>query len=250
MKSRNKKDSYIAAAVTFAVALLLLLWLFFGGMTFDRAQLASLSTAEITNPDDELFIEPEIVSNLGEPDATENVEPAPAFKGEPELSEVENTKQSIPGKSEKPAPPVEKKVTQKTPSEVTATEPSKNDEDKKKVTSAMANKFSSQNGSSTGTNGNTGAGGAGVGINGTASGRTFIGCPAPKVELQNTVVVVVNVTINANGKVTKATARSKSGKASQAILNACQKAAMQAKWNEDKDTPTANGTITFKITPK
>lgn len=251
MDRQRKKDSVIAAAVTFVIALALLLVLFFGGLTFDRATLASVSTAEIQTPDEEeLFLEPEIVQNLGEPDATANDEPAPAFKGTPEQAETENTKLVVPGKNPQPAPPVEKPVTQAKPSAVQAAEPSKTDEDKKKVTAKMANKFTSNNGSDTGTSGTQGAGGTGIGIAGSVSGRTFKGCPKPNVALQNKVVVVVNVTIDAQGRVTQATARSKSGNPTKAILAACEAAARQARWSEDKDTPKATGTLTFTITPK
>lgn len=250
MNQEKRTDSIIAAAVTFVVALLILLFLFFGGMTFDRAELALSSTPEIEPMEEELFIEPEIMRDLGEENATVQDAPAPAFKGEPEQSETENTKLVVPGKSEKPAPPVAKPVTQKTESPVKATEPPKTSEEKKAVTSKMANKFPTNNGTSTGTSGTSGAGGVGVGISGSVSGRTFKGCPKPSVELQNKVVVEVRVTIDANGRVTAATARSKSGKASAAILRACEQAARSARWSEDKDTPTAKGTLTFTITPR
>lgn len=251
MSQEKKTDSIIAAAVTFVVALLLLLFLFTGGMTFDRAQLASASTPELTpEPEEELFIEPEILEDLGEENATVQDEPAPAFKGEPEPAPEQNTKLVVPGKNTKPAPPVEKPVTQHKESPVKATEPPATNEDRKKVTDKMANKFSSKNGSNSGTSGTSGAGGAGVGISGSISGRTFKGCPKPSVELQNKVVVEVRVTIDANGRVTKATARSKSGKASSAILRACEQAARGARWSEDKDTPSASGTLTFTITPR
>lgn len=251
MNGHNKKDSIIAAAITFCVALVIFLWLFFGGLTFDRATLASVSIPEIQTPEeDELFLEPEIVRNLGEPDATAHDAPAPAFKGEPEQSDIENTKLVVPGKSEDRTPPIEKPVTQTKPSPMPATEPPKTDENKSKVSSKMAGKFTTQNGAESGTSGTQGAGGTGVGISGSVTGRTFKGCPKPNVELQNKVVVTVSVTIDASGRVTKATARSKSGTASQAILKACEKAALQARWSEDKDKPSATGTLTFTITPK
>lgn len=250
MNRRRRKDTVIAASVTFGVALLILLWLFFGGMTFDRSTLASASMPEIQTPEEELFLEPELITDLGEPDAMAQDEAAPVFKGEPEKSEQENTKLIVPGKNDKPAPPVEKKITQPQESPLSSVEPSKTDENKQKVTSKIADKFSSTNGTSTGTSGTNGAGGAGVGILGSVNGRTFKGCPKPSVELQNKVVVQVNVTIDASGRVIKAVARSKSGKASQAILNACQQAALKARWSEDKATPTATGTLTFTITPK
>lgn len=247
----NKKyDSFIAASVTFLVALLLLLALFFCYLSFDNTNLTA-STPNIEQmEEEELFIEPEIIEDLGEPDAVEHDQPAPAFNGTPEQAETENTKLVVPGKNDKPAPPVAKPISQQKESPVKATEPSKTNEEKKTVTSKMSGKFSSQNGSENGKSGNNGAGGVGVGIAGSVSGRTFIGCPSPKVELQNKVVVVVNVTINSEGKVTKATARSKSGKASDSILRACERAARSARWTEDKATPSATGSITFTITPK
>ena len=77
MTRNERQDSIIAAAVTFAVALLLLLLLFFGGMTFDRALLAQASVPEIQTEDDELFIEPEILQDLGEEYAVAQDAPAP-----------------------------------------------------------------------------------------------------------------------------------------------------------------------------
>jgi len=249
MALEKKSDSIIAAAVTFVVTLLILLFLVFGGMSFDPDQLAVSSSPELA-PDEELFIEPEIMRDLGEENATMQDAPAPAFKGEPEQAETENTKLVVPGKNENPTPPVEKPVSHKTESQVKATEPPKTSKEKKTVTSKMANKFSSHNGTSTGTSGTSGAGGTGVGISGIVSGRTFKGCPKPNVELQNKVVVEVRVTIDANGRVTTAKARSKSGKASGSIIRACEQAARSARWSEDKDTPSARGTLTFTITPR
>lgn len=241
------KDSIIAAAVTFAVALLILLFLFTCGLTFDRAQLAQSSTPEIAAEEDELFIEPEILRDLGEEDATVQDAPAPAFKGEPEQAPEENTKLVTPGKNTKPAPPVEKPVTQKTESPVKATEPSKSEEEKKKVTSAMANKFTSRNGAAEGTSGTQGAGGNGMGISGSVSGRTFKGCPKPSVTLRHKVRVTVNVTIDASGRVISAKAR---GGADASIRRACEQAALGARWSEKKGAPEAKGTITFTITPR
>lgn len=249
MNRQKRKDSIIAAAVTFIVALGLLLWLFFDGLSYDKAQLASASMPEIQE-EPELFVEPELVQNLGEPDAMTHDEPAPMLKGEPEQAETDNSKLSVPGKNEKPAPPVEKPVTQTKESPVKATDPPKNDEEKKKVTSKMANKFSSNNGSETGSTGKSGAGGEGSGVAGNVSGRTFKSCPMPSVALKSKVVVVVTVTIDASGSVTKATAKKKSGNVTQDILDACRNAALKAKWSEDKDTPTATGTLTFTIVPK
>lgn len=263
MDNRKRNDSVIAAVITFVVALLILLWLFFGGLTFDRAQLASVSTPEIQTVDEEeLFLEPELIQDLreadlnkdeGEPEAAVQETPSPPVKGQPQPAEVENNKVVVPSKNEDPTPkpPVEKPVTQNKPSPVKATEPPKNDEAKQTVTSQMAGKFQSQNGSPSGSNESTGAAAtAGIGAEGVANGRTFKSCPKPSVALQNKVVVVVTVTINSAGNVTKAIARSKSGNPSQSILTACQNAALKAKWSEDPNTPSVTGTITFTITPK
>lgn len=247
----SNKDSCIAAAVTFVAALLILLFLYFGGMGFDKALLAQSSTAELApEPDEELFIEPEILEDLGEPEATAHDDPAPALKGEPEKADRDNTKLVTPGKNDKPAPQVEKPVTQKKESPVKATEPPKSNEDKKKVTSKMANKFAPHNGTEKGKNGGSGAGGTGVGIAGNVAGRTFKGCPKPSVELRSKVVVEVRVSIDASGRVTSATARSRSGSASASVLRACEAAARGARWSEDPDTPSARGSITFTITPR
>lgn len=251
MSDKNKYDKWIATAVTFVSALVILLFLFGCGMHYDKDMLAQSATPEIMPiEDEELFVEPELIQDLGEPDAVTHDEPAPAIKGEPEPAKEENTKQVIPGKNEKTAPKVEKPVTQTKESPVKAVEPPKENEDKKTVTSKIANKFPGTNGSKTGSTSGGGAGGTGSGVSGTVSGRTFKGCPMPSVELQNKVVVEVRVTINAEGRVTSATARSKQGKASSAILRACEQSARSARWSADADTPTAKGTLTFTIVPK
>lgn len=246
-KDKNsRRDSAIAAAVTFAAALIILLFLYFGGMTFDREELAQSSVPEIM-PDEELFIEPEILRDLGEENAVTQDAPAPAFKGEPEPAEEENTKLVVPGKNPKPAPPVEKPVTQVKESPVKATTPSVSEEERKRVTSKVANKFPGANGQKEGTSGNVGAGGTGLGISGSASGRTFKGCPKPDVALRNKVTVTVKVVINAEGRVVSAKA---GGRADASIRHACERAAMGARWSEKKDAPETRGTITFTITPR
>ena len=81
--NRQQKDQTIAAAITFLVTLLILLSLFLGGVTFDREQLAVQSTPEILPEEEELFLEPEILKDLGEEDAVHNDAPAKAFQGDP-----------------------------------------------------------------------------------------------------------------------------------------------------------------------
>lgn len=104
MADKKKHDNWIAAAVTFAAALVILLFLFGCGLNYDRSLIAETSTPEIMPlEDEEMFIEPEIIEDLGEPDAVTHDEPAPATKGEPAPAPEENTKQVVPGKNEKPA---------------------------------------------------------------------------------------------------------------------------------------------------
>ncbi len=244
--NRQQKDKATAAVITFVAMLIILLSLFLGGVTFDREQLAVQSTPELMN-EEELFLEPEILKDLGEEDAVHNDAPAEAFKGEPEPAETDNTKLVVKGENPKPAPPVEKLVSTKKESPVKSTEPTISKEEKQKVTSSVAKGFSSRNGSAEGTSGSAGAGGTGMGITGNASGRTFKGCPKPDVTLRNKTTVTVSVVIDADGNVTSAKA---SGGSSAAIRRACEQAARGAKWSAKKGAGETRGSITFTITPR
>lgn len=253
-EDRKRRDTLIAAAVTMGAALGLLILLFCGSLRYDKALLAQASTPEIgLMPEEEPapeLIEPEILAEKGDLQPEVKDAPSTAVKGNPEPAPKPNPRAEVPGRNEKPAPAVEKPVAQEKPSPVKATEPTKSDRDRQKVTDKMVDKFPGPNGSRTGSSSGRGSGGTGVGTSGQLNGRTFKGCPSPRVELQNKVVVEVKVTVDAAGRVTAATARSKTGKASGAILAACEQAACQARWSEDPDTPSARGTITFTITPK
>lgn len=247
--NRNKRDRLIAAVVTLGVAAVIVLALVFGYIAYDKALLqmppeARLATLE---EEEELFIEPELIEDLGEPDAVENDQPSPSIQGEPKPDIKENTQKIEPGKNEKPAPPVEKPITQTKLSPVKATEPSVTDKERKEVTSKFAGKFQGRNGSKDGSNTGTGAGGVGIGINGTASGRTFKGCPKPSVSLRNPVTVTVDVVIDAAGRVKSASAR---GGSNASIRRACEAAARQARWSEKEGAPDTKGSITFRITPR
>ena len=152
-----------------------------------------------------------------------------------------------PGENPKPAPQVEKKITQKQESPVKATEPPATNEEQSKISSAMANKFSGKNGATDGKSGSNGSGGTGVGIAGNANGRTFLGCNTPNVTLRHKTTVKVSVVIDATGKVISATA---SGSADASIRRACEQAARTARWSEKKGAGETRGSITFTITPK
>lgn len=244
-KKKDHKADWIAAIVTFIAILIILLFLFFGSISFDRALLASSSIPEMQS-DEELFIEPEL-TDLGEPDAINNDAPAPAFKGEPEPAETDQTKLVVPGDNPKPAPPVEKLISSTKESDVKTTTPSVTKEEKSKVTSSIAKGFSGRNGASEGTSGNSGSGGTGSGVSGNANGRTFLGCPVPDVTLRNKTIVTVNVVINADGKVISASA---SGSADASIRKKCEAAARNAKWSAKKGAGETRGSIRFTIVPK
>lgn len=245
--NRQQKDRSVAAAITFAVTLLILISLFFGGISFDRNQLAMQSTPELLPDDEEIFLEPEILKDLGEENAVHNDAPAKAFQGEPEPAETDNSKLVVKGENPKPAPPVEKLVSTKKDNPVKSTEPTISKEERQKVTSSVVKGFSGRNGASEGSSGADGAGGTGMGITGNASGRTFKGCPKPDVTLRNKTTVTVTVIINAEGNVISAKA---SGGASSSIRRACEQAALGAKWSAKKGAGETRGSITFTITPR
>lgn len=248
MMKQPTKDSLIAGGITlFAVALLVIL-LVFGNLSFDMRQLAIDSTPEIgLMEEEEDFIEPELIRELGEENAVHHDAPAPATQGNPEPDIKDNTRQTTPGRNPKPAPPVEEKITETKEQPVKATKPPVSDDEKQKVKSTIANKFPGDNGVQGGKTGSSGAGGTGAGVQGVASGRTFKGCPKPQVSLRHKTTVVVDVVIDANGRVTSAKAR---GGAPADIRRACEAAARNATWSAKPDTPSSKGTITFTITPK
>lgn len=240
------KDRAFAALLTFLVALILLIVLFTGSVSWDREALAEASTPEMMEPDEPLFIEPELVE-LGEENAINHDKPAPAMKGEPEPAPDDHAEIIEPGTKPDPAPPVPKVVTKKTESVLKVEEPSQTDKERQKATSSVANKFSPKNGAAEGSDkGTSGAGGSGIGVSGNAHGRTFISCPKPDVALRHKTVVTVNVVIDAEGNVTEASA---TGSADAAIRKKCEAAARRAKWSAKKGATTTRGSITFTITP-
>lgn len=245
-KNQYRKDQVIAAALTFAVALVLLLVLFFGSVSWERQEIAEASTPELMEPE-EMFIEPELVE-LGEENAVSHDKPAPAMKGEPDPAPEDHAEIIEPGENPKPAPAKPKLNTQKKESKMKAEEPSKTDKERQKATSSVASKFSKNNGAVEGTDkGTSGAGGTGIGVSGNAHGRTFVSCPKPDVALRHKTVVKVNVVIDADGKVTEASA---TGSADISIRRKCEAAARQAKWSAKKGATSTRGSITFTITPR
>lgn len=243
------RDTLIALAVTILFAAITLCVLLFTNLSSTLREAARLSTPEISMeiPEEDTFVEPEILRDLGEDNSKTQDAPAPALKGDPKHDIKDNAQKREPGKNPKPAPPEEKRITEKKESPVKADEPSITDEERKRVTSTIAKGFEGKNGANTGKPGTSGAGGTGAGISGVASGRTFKGCPKPDVELRHKTTVKVNVTIDAAGNVTSAQAK---GGAPAYIRRACEAAARGAKWSAKPDSPVTSGTITFTITPR
>lgn len=251
MTLRERKDTLTACVITAVAVVLLLLLLLYGGIEYDGRKMAHEPVPEISMsvPDEEeLLIEPELIQDLGEPDAVTHDEPAPAVKGAPEPDVKDNVRKVEKGTNPKPSPPEKKKVDTPKKSTVKSTNPSITDEERKKVTSKTAKAFGGANGMRDGKSGGKGAGGSGVGTAGVVSGRVFKGCPKPSVALTHTVTVVVDVTINADGHVISARARR--GGASADIRSKCEAAARSAKWSVKQGAPNAKGTITFTITPR
>lgn len=247
-KDYEKRDSLIAVGVTILIALLMVVALVCGGLTYDE-RLASATVPELQNEEEEIFLEPELLEmnkSIGEEDAVNNDAPAAEIKGEPVPAETEQPHTQIKGTNENPAPNIHEHITQSEESAVQTTTPSKKDEEK--VASSMAGKFGSKPGAADGKFDSTsGSGGVGSGVTGKMSGRQFLGCPLPDVSLSHKVVVTVSITVDADGKVTSATA---SGAADRSIRKKCEEAAMKAKWSAKKGTPSTRGSITFTIIPK
>ncbi len=245
---REKKDRWIAIGLTLVIVVIIALFLVGGRLTFYPPLTADSTPAEMMVPEEEeeMFVEPELL-DLGEEKAVTNDAPAPSFKGQPEPAPEDHTELIVKGENPKPAPPVEKPITQKKESPVKATTPTVTDKEKAKVTSSVAKGFAPRNGTETGKNSNSGAGGDGVGIQGSIRGRTFNGCPKPNVSLRHKTVVKVEVVVDEDGKVISASA---TGTADASIRRACEQAARQATWSAKKGAGDTHGSITFTITPR
>ena len=246
---REKKDSLIALTLTAVIMVLIALFLLGARLTFYPPLTSDRTPAEmmlIEEEEEELFVEPELLE-LGEEKAVTHDAPAPSFKGQPAPAPEDHTELVVKDENPKPAPPVEKPITQKKESPVKATTPTATDKEKAKVTSSVAKGFAPRNGTETGKNSNSGAGGEGVGIQGSVRGRTFNGCPKPDVTLRHKTVVKVEVVVNEEGKVISASA---TGSADASIRRACEQAARQATWSAKKGAGDTHGSITFTITPR
>lgn len=225
------------------VALALLLLLYFGRVGYSRTQTATASTPE---PEEELYIDPELL-DLGEEEAAQRDAAAAAPRGVPQQTEKPSEQTTVRGVSEKAAPPKEKRTTQPKPSPAKESEPKASDKERKMADSRTSKAFSPDNGATDGREGASGSGGIATGIAGNVAGRVFKSCPKPDVTLRNRTVVKVRVTVDAAGCVTAATAIS-GGNA--ALRKKCERAALQARWSEKKGARPVSGTLTFTLIPR
>lgn len=247
MNATEKKDSFIAGLVTFFCVLIILLWLMFSALHYDE-RLADADNPQLE--EEELFLDPELLleqnKSVGNPDDINHDTPSPEVRGEPVPSPVEQNHTAFAGETETVSPE-QQLVTSKAES-VVENAASNKKKDEEKVASSMAGKFSSKPGSVAGKfDSATGSDGVGTGVSGRLSGRQFLGCPLPDVELEHKTTVTVSITVDAEGVVTSATA---SGAATRAIRKKCEQAAMKAKWSAKKGATSTRGTITFTIIPK
>lgn len=92
-------------------------------------------------------------------------------------------------------------------------------------------------------------GGIGDGISANLDGRSALSLPKPYYPGNEQGIVVVQVTVDKNGRVTKAEAGFKgSNTADPDLISAAKKAALQAKFNVDASAPAYQvGTITYRF---
>ena len=248
MNRFERRDSLIAAFVTFVAIGVVLVWLLVATLHYDERMAASTENPQLE--EDEIFLDPELLlqnkHSVGEPDAISKDTPAPEIKGEPKPAQEEQPHTVITGDNTTPSP--EQKLissTEESPVQTVAADKKKEEE---KVASSMAGKFNSKPGSVQGKFDSPGGSeGVGSGVTGKMSGRQFLGCPLPDVSLSHKTTVTVSITVDADGKVMTANA---SGAATREIRKKCEQAAMQAKWSPKKGATSTRGSITFTIIPK
>ena len=243
-----KKDSVIAGIVTIICVLLILLCLLFTSLRYDAKLAASSTNPELE--EEELFLDPELMieqkQDIGEPETTEHDTPAAEVKGEPVPAPAEENHTVHTGENKQPAPE-QQMVSTKDESPVSNAASGKKKEEEK-VAKSMTGKFSSKPGAASGKfDSSGGSDNSGIGMRGNLSGRKFLGCPPPDVELTHRVKVTVSIIVDSEGRVIEAKA---TGTAPLSIRKKCEDAARKAKWSAKEGAPNATGTIDFTIIPK
>lgn len=252
MREKDERGAQVvAAAVTFGVALVILLLLFILNVGDTRRALAETSTPEIEDTE-EIFLEPEllVLDNPGDEVEQTVDEAAPQTPGEPDPSDREERVRVV----NNPVPPKETPVTNRPrqvsvaeESDVKTSTPQLSAEEERRIASMQGKLNTDNNGSRTGReSGASGSGGDGVAASGSVNGRRMISCPTWKVRLTQKTTVKVSITVDADGKVTKATAVSGG---TPNLRKECEKMALGSKWTAKQGAAPASGTITFTISP-
>lgn len=223
----------------------ILLVLFFGGFPYHDPPLAEASVPELLpiDPDEELFVAPEMIQDAGEPEASADAEPSPVAEGveeakttptpKPEAQTALATEKKTEKQLKKEKEKAEAKEKEKTDAETVNREREKAGENVRKgfvKPSASA-----------------GSGGTGVGIAGSAPGRRFLGCDKPDIALRERTVVTVSMTVDADGHVTSV-GEVRGG--TREMQTKCKAAAWSARWSAKKGAAPTPATITFTITPR
>ncbi len=248
----NRRTRLVAAALTLLLAGLIVVFLIVGTIDVGRdAEDDRVAMQDQSDEEEDIFLEPEFLATGDEaPEPTEEAAPIPT--GAPAEAEEPVERPVVKADNPKPNNSAEKLVTQKAESPVKTVKPSKRDEEEAEVSSRMKNKFNAKNGRADGSGSNAGSGGSGSGAAGRLKGRTFLGCPEPKVEVARSVSIVVNVTVDAAGHVTSASFASDSGPGAGnvALRDACVRQSRKARWSAKEGAPPAKGTLTWHLLPK
>lgn len=250
--ARERKASIIAAAVTFGVALLILVLLFILTVGNDRRALADASSPELP-AEEEIFLDPDflVIDNPGVEDTQSIDDAAPQSPGEPDPAPEEQPVRVV----KNPEPPKEPPVSQKpkqvsTPqeSDVKTSTPKLTEEEEKRIASMQGKLKSENNGSRSGKEtAASGPGGDGISMQGNINGRKMLSCPTWKLKLTQKTTIRVNITVDADGNVTSATAVSGG---TPNLRAQCEKMARGSKWTKKAGAAPTSGYISFTIVPQ
>lgn len=242
---RHKKDSLLAAVITMGVVGVILLVLFFCGLPYHDPPLAEASIPELMpiDPDEELFIAPDLIQDAGEPEAVADAEPSPVAEGVEEAKSAPTPKPEAQTAlaTEKPQKARMKKEKEKTESRP------KEKEDRETVNREREKAGENVRKGFAKPSATAGSGGSGVGIAGSAPGRRFLGCNKPDIALRERTVVTVSMTVDADGHVT-AVGDVRGG--TPEMQTKCKASAWSARWSAKKGAAPTPATITFTITPR
>lgn len=245
---KREKESVIAAAVTFVAALIILVLLFTLSLRHDREALAEASIPELQD-EEPIYLDPEMlqIDMTGDENSQDIDEPAPQPPGEPDLAPEPSEELHVkaPEKPEKPVSNKPELVADNKPSEVKTSKPEPTEDEKRVAKAAESFKKSQNNGSRTGREtAFSGSGGNGVGYSGNIGRKLLSASTWPVKITQKKVTVSVNVTVDADGNVTKATAVSGG---TPNLRKEVEKMAKGFKWSKEAGAKPVSGTITFTI---